>query len=175
MKNKNFKLFTAVKALVLVAFVSFNFSSCSPDDNTEDTTASKLSIKETFDALNRAPAPGNSSIAGIAVDAGFNELVSALVYVDTELDAGLELVGADFDQLIEAIDTDALGRRCVNREERVKLLRCLVNREILRVAERLTQSDRGQNGADKAQLLHGAFELLDRLGDRLQRNERHSF
>ena len=89
MKNKNFKLFTAVKALVLVAFVSFNFSSCSPDDNTEDTTVSKLSIKETFDALNRAPAPGNSSIAGIAVDAGFNELVSALVYVDTELDAGL--------------------------------------------------------------------------------------
>lgn len=90
MKNKNFKLFTAVKALLLMAFVSFNFASCSSDENiTEDTTASKLSLKETFDAFNRAPAPGDSSIADIAVGGGFNELVSALVYVDTELDAGL--------------------------------------------------------------------------------------
>ena len=38
---------------------------------------------------NRAPAPGPDSIATIAVDAGFTELVGALVYVDEELDAGL--------------------------------------------------------------------------------------
>lgn len=90
MKNKNFKLMATLKAFALAAFISFSFTSCSPDENTtDDTTASKLTIKETLDALNRAPAPGQASIAGIAVDAGFNELVSALVYVDTELDAGL--------------------------------------------------------------------------------------
>jgi uncharacterized surface protein with fasciclin (FAS1) repeats len=38
---------------------------------------------------NRAPAPGPDSIAEIAIDAGFTELVGALVYVDEELDAGL--------------------------------------------------------------------------------------
>ena len=36
-----------------------------------------------------APAPGTDSIAEIAIDAGFSELVGALVYVDEELDAGL--------------------------------------------------------------------------------------
>ncbi|MFW6100912.1 MAG: fasciclin domain-containing protein [Bacteroidota bacterium] len=36
-----------------------------------------------------APAPGDASIAEIAIDADFNELVGALAYVDEELDAGL--------------------------------------------------------------------------------------
>lgn len=36
-----------------------------------------------------APAPGSASIAEIAIDAGFTELVGALVYVDTELGTGL--------------------------------------------------------------------------------------
>ncbi|GEM_PF-145629 len=35
------------------------------------------------------PAPGGESIAEIAIGAGFDELVSALAYVDEELDAGL--------------------------------------------------------------------------------------
>jgi uncharacterized surface protein with fasciclin (FAS1) repeats len=34
-------------------------------------------------------APGSQPIAQIAIDNGFNELVEALVYVDTELNAGL--------------------------------------------------------------------------------------
>ncbi|MBF6641156.1 fasciclin domain-containing protein [Flavobacterium sp. J49] len=90
MKNKNFKLVTTLKALALAAFISFGFTSCSPEEsNVDNSTASKLTIKETLDALNRAPAPGQTSIAGIAVGAGFNELVSALVYVDTELDTEL--------------------------------------------------------------------------------------
>jgi uncharacterized surface protein with fasciclin (FAS1) repeats len=41
-------------------------------------------------APNRAPAPGPDSIAEIAGDAGFTELVGALVYVDSEL--GTDLV-----------------------------------------------------------------------------------
>ena len=36
-----------------------------------------------------APAPGEDSIAEIAIAAGFSELVGALVYVDTELGTGL--------------------------------------------------------------------------------------
>ena len=40
---------------------------------------------------NRAPAPGEESIAAIAIGAGFDELVGALVYVDGEL--GTDLVG----------------------------------------------------------------------------------
>ncbi|MBW6481296.1 MAG: fasciclin domain-containing protein [Bacteroidales bacterium] len=38
---------------------------------------------------NRATAPGDQSIAEIAIAAGFSELVSALVYVDEELETGL--------------------------------------------------------------------------------------
>ena len=38
---------------------------------------------------NRAPAPGPGSIAEIAIDAGFSELVGALAYVDAELETGL--------------------------------------------------------------------------------------
>lgn len=40
-------------------------------------------------AAKGAPAPGDDSIASIAIEAGFTELVSALVYVDEELGAGL--------------------------------------------------------------------------------------
>jgi uncharacterized surface protein with fasciclin (FAS1) repeats len=40
-------------------------------------------------APNRAPAPGADPIAQIAVDAGFTELVGALVYVDDELGTNL--------------------------------------------------------------------------------------
>jgi len=40
-------------------------------------------------AAPRAPAPGTDSIAEIAIGAGFDELVGALLYVDEELDAGL--------------------------------------------------------------------------------------
>jgi len=36
-----------------------------------------------------APSPGTDSIAKIAIDAGFSELVGALLYVDAELNAGL--------------------------------------------------------------------------------------
>ena len=37
----------------------------------------------------RAPAPSDTTVAGLAVGAGFSELIGALAYVDAELDAGL--------------------------------------------------------------------------------------
>jgi uncharacterized surface protein with fasciclin (FAS1) repeats len=51
-----------------------------PSDNLQD---SELAFR------NGAPAPGKDPIAQIAINAGFSELVSALSYVDAELNAGL--------------------------------------------------------------------------------------
>ena len=69
-----------------------------------------------------APAPGGESIAEIAIGAGFDELVGALVYVDEELGAGLVdlfLNGTDqytvfaptneaFEGLYEALEIDGI-------------------------------------------------------------------
>jgi len=71
---------------------------------------------------NRAPAPGPASIAEIAIDAGFSELVGALAYVDAELETGLVdlfLNGTDqftvfaptneaFEGLYEALEIDGI-------------------------------------------------------------------
>lgn len=50
-------------------------------------TATEIDADEP--TLARAPAPTDASIAAIAIDAEFTELVGALAYVDAELDAGL--------------------------------------------------------------------------------------
>ncbi len=69
-----------------------------------------------------SPAPGSEAIAEIAIGAGFDELVGALVYVDEELDAGLVdlfLNGTDqytvfaptneaFEGLYEALEIDEI-------------------------------------------------------------------
>ncbi len=71
---------------------------------------------------NRAPAPGQASIAEIAIGAGFDELVAALLYVDAELETGLVdlfLNGTDqftvfaptneaFEGLYEALEIDGI-------------------------------------------------------------------
>jgi len=71
----------------------------------------------------RATAPGDQSIAEIAIAAGFSELVSALVYVDEELETGLVnlfLNGTDqytvfaptneaFENLYDALGEDVNG------------------------------------------------------------------
>ena len=71
----------------------------------------------------RATAPGDQSIAEIAIVAGFSELVSALVYVDEELETGLVnlfLNGTDqytvfaptneaFENLYDALGEDVNG------------------------------------------------------------------
>jgi len=69
-----------------------------------------------------APAPGAESIAEIAIGAGFDELVGALLYVDAQLEAGLVdlfLDGTDqytvfaptdeaFEGLYEALEIDGI-------------------------------------------------------------------
>jgi uncharacterized surface protein with fasciclin (FAS1) repeats len=90
MKTKNFKLFGSLKAFILIAILSIITISC---DNQESQGMDEMNLSETagenFKSSNSAPKKGQTPIAGIAINAGFNELVGALVYVDKELDAGL--------------------------------------------------------------------------------------
>jgi len=69
-------------ALALVGMLAL--SACA------DVPTEPQSIQAPEEVLqSRAPAPGTESIAEIAIGAGFTELVTALAYVDAELDAGL--------------------------------------------------------------------------------------
>ncbi len=62
-------------------------SSCTKDDQLTTTTPTHNS--EVLLSNGKALKKGESSIAEIAIGAGFSELVNALTYVDTELDVGL--------------------------------------------------------------------------------------
>jgi transforming growth factor-beta-induced protein len=62
--------------------------SCSKE-NDEFIQEDALMEQESALKSKGAPAPGDAPIAAIAINAGFNELVAALSYVDAELDAGL--------------------------------------------------------------------------------------
>ena len=89
-----------LKTLVLSTFALFAFSCQTEDLGTPDeiTSASLYQILEansngnankTSGARNGAPKKDDISIAEIAINGGFNELVDALSYVDEELNAGL--------------------------------------------------------------------------------------
>jgi uncharacterized surface protein with fasciclin (FAS1) repeats len=91
MKTTNFKLFAWLKAFILIASLSIVTISCDNQEleGMDQINTTKTATGETFKSSNRAPKPGDTPIAGIAINAGFNELVGALVYVDKELNAGL--------------------------------------------------------------------------------------
>lgn len=82
--------------LLMMTALSLFLVSCekaemdSPEQNTEVANA-VITGKIDYEAAMKkgAPAPGDASIAAIAIDAGFTQLVEALSYVDEELDAGL--------------------------------------------------------------------------------------
>jgi uncharacterized surface protein with fasciclin (FAS1) repeats len=82
---KSFLLSSKVLALTVLLGISMLMVSCSKDDvNTSgNIQSSELSLRS------GAPAKGADPIAKIAIDAGFSELVSALTYVDGELNTGL--------------------------------------------------------------------------------------
>lgn len=90
MKTNYFKFFRT-KSFLLLAALSLVTISCNNEEIEEMDAfnSSKTLTGETFKSNNSAPKPGDTPIAGIAINAGFNELVGALVYVDTELNAGL--------------------------------------------------------------------------------------
>ena len=114
MKTNNFNLLGMLKAFTLIAAISVGTISCDNQelDGMENTNSYNSSFEKTLNSTskgsNGAPAPGDTPIAGIAVNAGFNELVGALVYVDQELNAGLvDLFANGKDQYTVFAPTDA--------------------------------------------------------------------
>jgi uncharacterized surface protein with fasciclin (FAS1) repeats len=113
MKTNNFNLFGMLKAFTLIAAISIGTISCDNQElnGTDEMNASNSlenNSKSILKSSNAAPAKGDTPIAGIAVNAGFNELVGALVYVDQELNAGLvDLFANGKDQYTVFAPTDA--------------------------------------------------------------------
>lgn len=72
--------------LAFAIVTTFSLSSCSDANDEMDVvnTASDIELSS-----RSATAPGDFSIASIAITNGFDELVSALSFVDAELDSGL--------------------------------------------------------------------------------------
>ena len=79
---KNLKLKSRVVALLTLLVATALISSCSKENVTSESNDSAT-------MKSGAPAPGTESIAQIAIGAGFSELVSALSYVDGQLNTGL--------------------------------------------------------------------------------------
>ena len=85
-----------MKKLLYLIMITISFIvviSCENDSTIDEMNDTQNSVLETSQnnlmMKSGAPAPGENSIAEIAISAGFNELVNALVYVDTDLNAGL--------------------------------------------------------------------------------------
>jgi len=91
MKTINLKFFGTVKAFILIAALSLVTISCDNQETEgmDGLNPANVSTATNLKSANSAPKPGDTPIAGIAINAGFNELVAALMYVDEELDAGL--------------------------------------------------------------------------------------
>ena len=78
---------TVLTSIVLAVALSLSLGGCGDTGTATEPVASNDATL--LSASNRAPRPGTDSIAAIAINAGFSELVAALSYVDAELDAGL--------------------------------------------------------------------------------------
>ncbi len=76
-----------VLALFTVTCTTDDFETTNID--TEASLYEFLLANSRSDFDKRSPQKGSDAIATIAIDAGFNELVTALMYVDEKLDAGL--------------------------------------------------------------------------------------
>ncbi len=74
--------------LVTTLFLAVASISCNKSDDVF-LPAEMNFVQDAELKSNRAPAPGSQSIAEVAIEAGFSELVAALSYVDEDLDAGL--------------------------------------------------------------------------------------
>ncbi|MCB2221994.1 MAG: fasciclin domain-containing protein [Bacteroidetes bacterium] len=85
MKNLKFNLRNLSLAIALGLAVAF--TSCSKEEAVAPSNTNPDT--EMFKKGNGAPAPGEFSIAEIAINGGFDSLVVALSYVDAQLNAGL--------------------------------------------------------------------------------------
>lgn len=100
--------------LLLVGFLSLLLISCEEENVNSDQESDFLALKaEKPDKSNAAPSPGDYTITELALgDDRFSELVSALLYVDQELDAGLvDLFNSEDDDFtVFAPNNEAFGR-----------------------------------------------------------------
>ncbi len=85
---KTVKLNVRRLTLVVLVVTAIFAVSCNKED--DFVPPQKLAASQDAELKSgRAVAPGDKSIAAIAIDAGFSELVGALIYVDGELETGL--------------------------------------------------------------------------------------
>ena len=91
MKRLNTRIPQIICFLTLVLFItSCSNEGVSPTEDYGDASIYELISESSVNSTAKgAPKKGSDPIAGIAINAQFNELVKALVYVDEELDAGL--------------------------------------------------------------------------------------
>lgn len=95
--------------VLFLAVLSLLIFSCSGEDLSNEKELSATLLEESAVAASKkaAPAPGEESIASIAIAAGFDELVKALFYVDAELQTQLvELFSNGTDQYTVFAPTD---------------------------------------------------------------------
>lgn len=99
--------------LLVMGFLSLLLISCE-EDKIAPVQNDALALKaEKAEKSNAAPAPGDMTITELALaDDRFSELVSALLYVDEELDAGLVALfnSEDYDHTVFAPNNEAFGR-----------------------------------------------------------------
>lgn len=85
-------------SIFFIVFLSLFLVSCEKEETMTETESYEMTVYDVLEANTKkadaskkkgAPAPGDDPIAAIAIEAGFDELVDALFYVDEELDAGL--------------------------------------------------------------------------------------
>lgn len=89
MKTVNLKRIVSLRNLAFVAalIVSMAFVSCEKEN--DDYIPQSEFSDETMLKAGKSLPPGDVSIAAIAIDAGFSELVGALFYVDEQLETEL--------------------------------------------------------------------------------------
>ncbi len=86
-------------SIFFIIFLSLFLVSCEKEDVLPETESYEMTVYDVLEANSTkkakaskkkgAPAPGDASIAAIAIDANFTQLVDALFFVDEKLDAGL--------------------------------------------------------------------------------------
>jgi uncharacterized surface protein with fasciclin (FAS1) repeats len=123
MKNLVVKIPALATAILLIVSTTVVASNSNFEESSPVTSFTELAQNEENSSYKVASSSGNeSSIASIAINAGFDQLVGALQYVDEKLDAGLVnlfLNGTDkftvfaptneaFEALLKALDVSGI-------------------------------------------------------------------
>jgi len=123
MKNLVIKIPALATAILLIVSTTVVASNSNFEESSPVTSFTELAQNEENSSYKVASRSGNeSSIASIAINAGFDQLVGALQYVDEKLDAGLVnlfLNGTDkftvfaptneaFEALLKALDVSSI-------------------------------------------------------------------